>query len=79
MIVKQKKRSKMSIKGRTKYSFYLDSNDVELIRSLFESAGYKAGLSGFFHEYSKKFADQIRKAMDDDEIDVLIDSYRQEE
>jgi hypothetical protein len=69
----------MSIKGRTKYSFYLDANDVELIRSLFQSAGYKAGLSGFFHECAQKFANQIRKAIDDDEIDGLIDFYREKE
>lgn len=68
----------MSIKGRTKYSVYLDANDVELIRELLDAAHYKAGLSGYLHECIQKFADQIRNA-DDDEIGTLIDFYSEKE
>jgi len=69
----------MAIKGRIKYSIYLDANDVELIKTLFDAAEYKPGLSGFYNDYTKKFADLIRAADKNNEIDTMIDYFREKE
>jgi len=68
----------MAIKGRTKYSVYLDANDVELIKSLFEAANYKPGLSGFFNNYANEFADHIREAEENETIIDMIEYWEKQ-